>query len=117
MIHRPTRSYCFTSFCCEVFRIKTVADALNNVSVQSKNFIQVMGDVDRAANRVGDAYFWNGRPDWDQVFARRKKMRKVENIGVCFCGATNIGKDLKRMCAKYSSTADKCIFTLHKENF
>jgi hypothetical protein len=38
-------------------------------------------------------------------------------VGVCFCGAPVIGKDLATMCSKYSSMQDKVLFKLHKENF
>ena len=103
--------------------------------------IETMGNSSAASNKVGDAYFWNGRPDWDQVFARVKSNRKAHRIGVCFCGATAVGKDLKRMCGKYSNLKEgelrlmsifvffiklivnlcfsyiDCFFTLHKENF
>jgi hypothetical protein len=100
------------------YGIQQVADALNNPACQSKNFTEVLASG-KKANAVGDAYFWNGRPDWDQIFARvkRSKNPRVSNIGVCFCGASNIGKDLKRMTSKYTSVAENTYFTLHKENF
>ena len=41
----------------------------------------------------------------------------VKKIGVCFCGATIIGKDLKAKCKKYSNLEQDLLFKLHKENF
>jgi hypothetical protein len=70
-----------------------------------------------AENRLQDIWIWNGRPNWDEVFNEMKAQRQHSDIGVCFCGAPAIGADLRSMCEKYSSTADDCLFNLHKENF
>ena len=71
------------------------------------------------ANQFLDIYVWNGRPDWDSIFAQVKCFRQptTHQIGVCFCGTPIIGKDLKKYCHKYSSLDDGCRFVLHKENF
>lgn len=50
----------------------------------------------------------------------KKRMQDIyEEVGVCFCGAEVIGKDLARMCAQYSTVAkgERFMFHLHKENF
>lgn len=62
---------------------------------------------------------WNGRPDWSAVFTNIKAKRApfVKDIGVCFCGAPAIGKDLKAQCRLKSSVQEGMIFSLHKENF
>ena len=73
-----------------------------------------------APNRLGQhVWVWNGRPDWNAIFARVAANRRgdVKRVGVCFCGASVIGKDLKKHCRKYSSLERDLIFKLHKENF
>jgi NADPH oxidase len=70
-------------------------------------------------NKVGDfMWIWNGRPVWDSIFAQvRDEPGHGEggDIGVCFCGAKVIGKDLQRCCKDFSHGVVK--FFLHKENF
>ena len=58
-----------------------------------------------------------GRPKWSEHFAELSKSYPNKDIGVMFCGNRHIGKDLKAMCAKYSSIERKQFFRLHKENF
>jgi len=88
-----------------------------NPTVPSKKMVDTMKRGGASPNRLQDIWIWNGRPDWDQIFADIKDQRQHSDIGVCFCGAPVIGNDLKRMCEKYSSSRDDCLFTLHKENF
>jgi len=65
-----------------------------------------------------DIWIWEGRPEWDDIFAKVKAERAegVKEIGVAFCGTPMIGKDLKLYCRKHSSPG-QVIFDLHKENF
>lgn len=72
----------------------------------------------KPSNRFMDVWVWEGRPEWEDIFAQVKQNRAqgVGKIGVCFCGTPVIGKDLKRHCRDFSSTRD-CTFSLHKENF
>ena len=86
-------------------------------SIDSKNQTQKMKKNPKSPNRFQDIWIWGGRPNWDDIFANMKVERQHSDIGVCFCGAPIIGADLQRMCEKYSSSADDCLFTLHKENF
>jgi hypothetical protein len=46
---------------------------------------------------------------------RDARHKNVNEVGVCYCGAPNIGEDLKTNCAKF--TAPGCKFTLNKEVF
>ena len=73
-------------------------------------------------NRLQDVWCWDGRPNWDQIFAYVKEQRRYRDIGVCFCGTPIVGKDLKDMCKKYSTldplgADNEVMFRLHKENF
>mmetsp|Transcript_23288 Transcript_23288/g.34862 ORF Transcript_23288/g.34862 Transcript_23288/m.34862 type:complete len:869 (+) Transcript_23288:44-2650(+) len=58
-----------------------------------------------------------GRPKWDPHFQQLADDHKSKNVGVMFCGNRFIGKDLKKMCTKYSSAQRNQFFRLHKENF
>jgi hypothetical protein len=87
-----------------------------NPTVDSRGQIGKM-KVTNAMNRFQDIWVWNGRPHWDEIFNEMKAQRQHSDIGVCFCGAPAIGADLRTMCEKYSSAADDCLFSLHKENF
>ena len=40
-----------------------------------------------------------------------------KEVGVFFCGAPGISRDLSDACKKYSAIVDNALFTLHKENF
>ncbi|GBG31984.1 NADPH oxidase 5 [Hondaea fermentalgiana] len=106
----------------------TAADlelALLNPSVSSKQMPSALPPLDAtheassAANQYQNIWIWNGRPNWDEIFAyvKQNRQRNVDRIGVCFCGTPIIGKDLKQFCHKYSSLQDNCRFELHKENF
>jgi len=52
-----------------------------------------------------------------QIKSRMQEL--YQECGVCFCGAEVIGKDLAKMCTKYSSVKgdERYMFHLHKENF
>lgn len=70
-------------------------------------------------NKVGPhIYVWNGRPAWDPVFMSvgAEPGAKDTDVGVCFCGAAIIAKQLQDACMKFSDP-DKVMFRLHKENF
>lgn len=95
----------------ELFRL------LLKPTVSSKDQVECMKSPKTAPNRLQNLWVWNGRPDWDQVFRKMKEQRQDKDIGVCFCGAPVIGRDLQRMCQKYSNSKEQCLFTLHKENF
>ncbi|GAB5366399.1 hypothetical protein AAMO2058_001140400 [Amorphochlora amoebiformis] len=58
-----------------------------------------------------------GRPKWGKEFKHVSAAHKDLDVGVMFCGNRFIGKDLKRMCAQFSSVERKQYFKLHKENF
>jgi hypothetical protein len=91
-----------------------------NPTVSSRDMIKKMKGTSSAAvneNRLQDIWIWNGRPNWDEIFAHMKEQRQHSDIGVCFCGAPVIGADLRSMCEKYSSVEEDCLFSLHKENF
>ena len=98
------------------FTAEELYSAMMNPTVSSKSQIEKMRDK-RAENRFQDIWVWNGRPDWDGVFAEMKAQRQHADIGVCFCGTPVIGADLKSMCEKYSNKDEDCLFSLHKENF
>lgn len=85
-------------------------------TVSSKDQVEHM-QANEAENRLQDVWVWNGRPNWDGIFHEMKDQRQHSEIGVCFCGAPQIGYDLSKMCSKHSSPSDDILFTLHKENF
>ena len=100
-----------------LFNADKLYDMMLNPTVPSKNMVDTMKRGGNAANRLQDVWVWNGRPDWNQIFADVADQRQHSEIGVCFCGAPVIGNDLKKMCERYSSSKDDCFFSLHKENF
>merc|ERR1711887_508310 len=56
-------------------------------------------------NKVGQHIFiWNGRPKWDPAFmsVASEPGQSDANVGVCFCGASMIGKQLQDACTKHS---------------
>lgn len=69
-------------------------------------------------NEAGHTCVWNGRPQWDALFKHvgdRHRSKDGGQVGVFFCGAPAIGKDLKRNCSTHS---DKDLrFELMKESF
>ena len=76
----------------------------------------------KPSNKVGDfIWIWSGRPIWDAIFTQVRdegghSRTDHTDVGVCFCGAKVIAKDLERCCREYSRN-DGIIFRLHKENF
>jgi ferredoxin-NADP reductase len=61
-----------------------------NPTVTSKDMIKKMKGTSSQAvqdNRLQDIWIWNGRPNWDEIFAHMKEQRQHSDIGVCFCGA------------------------------
>ena len=100
-----------------LFSADKLYNLMLNPTVSSKKMVDTMRRASNHPNRLQDVWVWDGRPDWDQIFADIKDQRQHSDIGVCFCGAPVIGNDLKKMCERYSSSKDDCLFTLHKENF
>ena len=90
---------------------------LNAPPVKSKEITRRMADPKGAPNRMQNLWVWDGRPDWDQIFTQVKLQRIHPDIGVCFCGAPPIGRDIKAMCHKHSNSKEAVQFSLHKENF
>lgn len=71
-------------------------------------------------NAAGCTLLWNGRPNWDGLFAHvsgrhQSAAGQPLRVGVFFCGAPAIGKDLKQCCHNYSNRHVN--FFLLKENF
>jgi hypothetical protein len=100
-----------------LFSADKLYNLMLNPTISSKKMVDTQKRGGASSNRLQDIWVWNGRPDWDQIFADIKDQRQHSDIGVCFCGAPVIGNDLKKMCERYSSSRDDCLFTLHKENF
>ncbi len=100
-----------------LFNADKLYELMLNPTVPSKKMVDIMKKGGNAPNRLQDVWVWNGRPDWNQIFADVAEQRQHSEIGVCFCGAPVIGNDLKKMCQRYSSKTEDCLFTLHKENF
>jgi hypothetical protein len=113
---KPKRKY-IQSETQPLFTADKLYDLMLNPTVSSKKMVDIMKKGGLQPNRLQDVWVWNGRPDWNQIFADIADQRQHSEIGVCFCGAPVIGNDLKKMCQRYSSSKDDCIFTLHKENF
>jgi len=107
------------AFTKPAFHAKQLHDMMMNPSMPSKKQVEVQnGEKSRSApNRLGDVFVWNGRPQWDAIFEHNREQRQHESVGVCFCGAPVIGRDLQRCCQKYSSVEEDILFNLHKENF
>eukprot|EP00929_Paragymnodinium_shiwhaense_P114352 TRINITY_DN82718_c0_g1_i1.p1 TRINITY_DN82718_c0_g1~~TRINITY_DN82718_c0_g1_i1.p1 ORF type:complete len:1291 (+),score=150.61 TRINITY_DN82718_c0_g1_i1:131-4003(+) len=68
-------------------------------------------------NAAGNSQVWNGRPDWDALFEHvvADQNARCSQVGVFFCGAPMIGKELKKMCLRHTSREMR--FDLLKENF
>jgi NADPH oxidase len=113
---KPKRRYTGNSS-TPLFTADALYNLMLNPNVPSKKMIDTMKRGGNPPNRLQDVWVWDGRPEWDQIFADVKDQRQHSDIGVCFCGAPVIGNDLKKMCERYSSSKDDCLFTLHKENF
>lgn len=97
--------------------------AIQTPSGNPKEFIKevVPPPGHKPTNKVGDfIWIWSGRPVWDLIYQQVRDegghSKEHTDIGVCFCGAKVIGKDLQRCCSEYSQN-DGIVFRLHKENF
>ncbi|CAK0877878.1 unnamed protein product [Prorocentrum cordatum] len=73
-------------------------------------------------NQVGHTFVWNGRPQWKALFEHVKGVHKRKSpegeapqVGVFFCGAPAIGKDLTRSSQAYSD--QDILFRIMKESF
>jgi len=98
------------------FTVDQLYAEMYNPSVSSRKQVETMSTAKDASNRLQDVWVWNGRPDWDQVFANMARGAVDPDIGVFFCGAAVIGADLQTMCQKHSINGGVA-FSLHKENF
>jgi len=103
------------------FDMSTIKSLLKNPTVSSKEQAKIQysnwGATNRLPNRLGYIYCYNGRPQWNDIFSavRDGRQNGIQEIGVCYCGAPNIGEDLKTNCKKF--TGPGCKFTLNKEVF
>lgn len=107
------------NFTKPTFRANHLHKLMLNPKVKSKDQVGIQNSENsaKASNRLQDIWVWEGRPAWDKIFAQNKSQRQHDSIGVCFCGAAVIGKDLQRQCQKHSSVEEDIQFQLHKENF
>lgn len=114
-------------------------EEMTHPSAKAKDLLQVMSDPRSATNKLGEIWVWDGRPQFDPLFAHVKARRhySTREVGVCFCGPAIVGKDLKSACRTHSrvsrvhgrnsliaadargdsGSANDCLFVLHKENF
>ncbi|KAK9154171.1 hypothetical protein Sjap_001651 [Stephania japonica] len=56
------------------------------------------------------------RPNWEKVFSNLAKVHGSSKIGVFYCGAPALTKQLKKLCNQFSYTTTTQ-FSFHKENF
>ncbi|KAK9126864.1 hypothetical protein Scep_015710 [Stephania cephalantha] len=56
------------------------------------------------------------RPNWEKVFSNLVKVHGSSKIGVFYCGAPALTKQLKKLCNQFSYTTTTQ-FSFHKENF
>jgi len=68
-------------------------------------------------NQSGHTLMWNGRVDWTALFEHVVQRHQASHteVGVFFCGAPGIGKDLKKSCHAHSGKNVR--FNLLKESF
>jgi hypothetical protein len=68
------------------FTVTDLYAEMRNPSTKSKDLKATMASVasagKRPPNNLQDAWVWNGRPDWDQVFAQMKDQAVDPDIGV-----------------------------------
>eukprot|EP00466_Bigelowiella_natans_P018488 jgi/Bigna1/80967/fgenesh1_pg.76_\ len=86
-------------------------------SFEKKELFAYMLNPTETEKKFNDVRVVKGRPKWDPIFQSIAKMHPKKNVGVMFCGNPFIGKDLKKMCIRYSSVERGQLFRLHKENF
>eukprot|EP00811_Abedinium_folium_P002035 NODE_11867_length_1260_cov_11.385702.p1 GENE.NODE_11867_length_1260_cov_11.385702~~NODE_11867_length_1260_cov_11.385702.p1 ORF type:complete len:362 (+),score=37.19 NODE_11867_length_1260_cov_11.385702:35-1087(+) len=58
-------------------------------------------------NQAGCTFVWRGRPKWGYLFSRVAARHRgtIAKVGVIFCGAPAIGKDLKREARRHSDAS------------
>jgi len=93
-------------------------DWMRHPAVKSSDMAGVYG-MDVRPNKAGNTQVWNGRPDWSALFSHVASQHAHEGsarlqVGVFFCGAPDLGKDLTPNCHKHSS--EKVQFRLMKES-
>lgn len=73
----------------QTFSIRQLWAHMTRPTVSSSAQAEVMQDKAGAANRLGDIFVWNGRPQWEQVFeyVRDRRPQDLKHIGCTFCGA------------------------------
>jgi len=84
-------------------------------SVPSAEFTSRMKN--RSGCTMGNTSVWNGRPDWQQIFDRisRHHARDKHRVGVFFCGAPMIVKDVKQAAEDFTNPG--IIFQVNEEFF
>ncbi|KAI4335910.1 hypothetical protein L6164_014506 [Bauhinia variegata] len=56
------------------------------------------------------------RPNWFNIFSKLARRHRGAKIGVFYCGPSNLARELKKLCTKFSSkTTTRFVF--HKENY
>ncbi|KAI4343958.1 hypothetical protein L6164_011244 [Bauhinia variegata] len=56
------------------------------------------------------------RPNWFNIFSRLASRHRGAKIGVFYCGPSNLARELKGLCTKFS-TKTTTRFVFHKENY
>jgi len=103
------------------FDINSLKSLLKNPTVSTKEQMDLqLRSYDgrrRLPNRLGDIWVWNGRPEWKQIFetVRDSRLAGVRTIGVTYCGAPIIAKNLAEQCSRFTDV--DCEFVLNKEVF
>ncbi|KAJ4954152.1 hypothetical protein NE237_030984 [Protea cynaroides] len=57
------------------------------------------------------------RPKWRKVFSRLRSKHPHATIGVFYCGAAVLAKDLKQLCFEFNQKKDSTRFQFHMEHF
>jgi len=70
-----------------------------------------------AHTQLGDVHIYEGRPRWEDRFKEIQRAHPTGDIGVMFCGAPVIARQLRVQCYKTNQTRQNGLFRLHKENF
>ncbi|KAI9088376.1 hypothetical protein K1719_029825 [Acacia pycnantha] len=99
------------NFLTNVYQEKDVRSALMGIIQalhHSKNGIDV---VFKSQIRTHFA-----RPNWFTIFSRLARKHRGAKIGVFYCGPSNLARDLKGLCTKFS-TKTTTRFIFHKENY
>ncbi|XP_028763556.1 respiratory burst oxidase homolog protein A-like isoform X1 [Neltuma alba] len=99
------------NFLTNVYREGDVRSALISIIQalhHSKNGIDVV------SNTPIRTHF--ARPNWFNIFSRLALKHRGARIGVFYCGPSNLARDLKGLCTKFS-TKTTTRFVFHKENY